>query len=369
MNVLQLTSHVEVGGISTHVATLAERLIARGHRVTVASADGLLRSRLQRAGAVHWNLPLHTSADASPPVAWAWWQLHRRLAATPVDLIHAHTRVAQVIAEGLWRSRKIPYVTTWHGFYRRRLGRRWWPCTGKRTIAISQEVARHLHDVFRVPADRIRLIYHGIDVEHFATPPRIADLQACRSRWPSMQRHVIGCVGRLASGGVKGFDLLLHAVHQLRARFPNTELILVGDGPRRGFLEQEAARLGIQDRVHFVGAMEDVRVPLTLMDVFVFASRWPEAFGLSLIEAMAVGRPVVATRRGAVPEIIEHGRHGWLVPPEDPVALADAISRLLQDPALAAELGRRARQRVREKFHVDRMVDEVEAVYREVLDR
>ena len=103
------------------------------------------------------------------------------------------------------------------------------------------------------------------------------------------------------------------------------------------------------------------------MEVFAFPSRWPEGFGLTLIEAMAAGKPVIGTRMGAVSDIIRHEVDGLLVPPEDPVALAEAIARLLQDHALAERLGRAARTRVREQFSLERMTSEIEAVYHDVL--
>lgn len=368
MRVLQLISHLQVGGITTHVVNLSEGLVKRGHDVVVASDRGLLEERLARGGIPHWQVPLHLKAEVSPQVAWTCWQLDRRLRAHPVDVIHAHTRLAQVVAHWLSRRHAIPYVTTWHGFYRsRRFSRRWFPCTGHLTIAISEQVRQDLIEHVHRPPNRVRLVYHGIDVEHFAHVPDVTTVQAYRRQWPSDHQRVIGMIGRLASGGVKGFDVVLGAAQRLFADMPDLQLLIVGDGPRRGFLEREVRRLGIRDRVHVLRATEDVRVPLTLMDVFVFSSRWPEAFGLSLVEAMAVGKPVVATRSGAVPEIITHGRDGWLVPPDDPSALAEGIRRLLTDPGTAARLGRQAQVRVREAFSLERMVGQIEAVYREVI--
>lgn len=367
MRILHITSHLNVGGITTYVVNVAKACVSRGHEVIVASGGGSLEPTLEEQGIAHWRVPLHTKTEFSFQVAWAGWQLDRKLREHRVDILHAHTRTAQVVAHWLSRRHRIPYVTTWHGFYRhRRLGRRWFPCTGDLTIAISSEVRGSLMQDGYVPEHRIRLIYHGIDVDHFAQAPSAADIQTYRMSWLSDQRPVIGCVGRLASGGVKGFDLLLGAAKLVQRDIPNLEVLIVGDGPRRAFLESEAARLGIRDRVHFVGAVHDVRIPMTLIDVFIFASRWPEAFGLSLIEAMAMGRPVVATRTGAVPEIIEHGRNGWLVPPDDAEALAEGVLRLLNDPAMAAQLGGAAQVRAREAFGLDRMIDAVEAVYGEL---
>ena len=145
------------------------------------------------------------------------------------------------------------------------------------------------------------------------------------------------------------------------------QVLIVGDGPRRPFLEDIARRLGIRNRIHFVGEVGDIRIPFALMDVFVFTSRWPEAFGLTLVEAMAIGKPVVATKTGAVPEVIRHNVEGWLVPPDDPSVMAEGIAHLLGNKPLAETFGRQGQKRVRDAFDLDRMTAEIEAVYHEVV--
>ena len=166
---------------------------------------------------------------------------------------------------------------------------------------------------------------------------------------------------------MKGFDLILVAACVLKERFPGLQVLLVGDGPRRPFLEDVAKRLGVSHCVHFVGAVDDVRIPLAILDVYIFPSRWPEAFGLTLVEAMAAGKAVVATSHGAVTEILQHDVQGWIVPPNDPSAMAESIQGLLRDRAVVARLGAAAQARAREAFDVSRMVTEIEAVYREVV--
>lgn len=319
-------------------------------------------------GAVHWRLPLHTSAEFSPRVFRGIWQLAVRLRKEPVDLIHAHTRVGQVVAEVISRRFKVPYVTTWHGIYKPRVGRRLWPCTGKISIAVSGPVRQHLLQDFHIPADRIRCIYNGIDTSHYATPPDPEKIREHRERWKIPENQpIIGGIGRFAAGRVKGFDAILVAAHLLGQTVPGLQVLMVGDGPRRPFLEDVARRLGIRSKIHFVGVAQDVRLPLALMDMFIFPSRWPEAFGLTLVEAMAAGKPVIATRVGAVPEIVRHGIDGWLVPPEDPASLAEGILHLLKDRTEADRLGRQAQARAGEAFSLDRMAAEVEAVYQEVV--
>ena len=369
MTILQLTSHLDIGGVVRYVLGLSQQLAERGHRVIIASDGGHCEAAVARLGLTHWRLPLRTSAEFSWRVLRSWRALSIRLQRDPVDLIHAHTRVSQVIAERLARQFQIPYVTTWHGIFKRRLGRRLWPCTGHLTVAVSQPVRASLLQDFHVPTARARYIPNGVDPAYYVAVPDGAIVRACRERWHVPAHHpVIGSIGRMASGRVKGFDLLLTATYFLRRMIPQVELVMAGDGPRRPFLEDITEQLRIRECVHFVGSVDDIRVALAMMDVFVFPSRWPEGFGLSLIEAMAAGKPVVATRVGAVPDIVEDGRSGLLVPPEDPAALAEAIARLLNDRAAAARLGAQAQQRVREQFSLARMVGEMEVLYRELCE-
>jgi len=368
MKILHVTSHLNVGGITRYTLSLSQQLAKMGHRVLIASGGGQMESRAEAIGLKPWRVPLKTSQEFSHKTFRSIRQILNRLEREPVDIIHAHTRVAQVVADQVSRRSKIPYVTTWHGLYKRRLGRRLYPCMGPICIAISEVVRQHLLRDFQVPPERTRLIYNGVDADHYATPPDPSVIRAYRELWriPDGTR-LVGGIGRLAAGKVKGFDLLLATASLLKETLSDLRVLIVGDGPRRPFLEDVAERLGILNRVHFVGEMEDIRIPLAVMDVFVFSSRWPEAFGLTLIEAMAAGKPVVAIRMGAVPEIIREEVDGFLVDPEDIQGLAQGITRALSDRELAERMGRQAQLRVRERFGLERMAAEVEQVYQEVI--
>lgn len=370
MKILHLTSHLEIGGIPRYILSLSKGLTERNHRVIIASGGGRLESQVETIGATHWRFPFHTSVEFSPQVFWGMGQLTARLRKEPVDIFHAHTRVGQVVADRISRRLQIPYVTTWHGIYPRRLGRRLWPCTGKRTIAISQLVHQHLLQSFHVPEEQIRDIYNGIDTAHYAIVPDGPVVEGYRKRWEiPIGQPVIGTIGRLAAGDVKGFDILLTAVSVLKQNVPDLQVLIVGDGPRRPFLTGVTKDLGLQDCVHFLGEVDDIRIPLALMDVFIFTSRWPEAFGLTLVEAMAAGKPVVATKTGAVPEVIRHNVEGWLIPPDDPSSMAEGITHLLRNRETASRFGREGQMRVREMFDLDHMVTEVEAVYQRVASK
>jgi glycosyltransferase involved in cell wall biosynthesis len=177
-------------------------------------------------------------------------------------------------------------------------------------------------------------------------------------------------VGRLESW--KGHAVFLKALALVKDAVPRVRGIIAGDSvPHepgyRASLEALQKGLDLQERVTFCGHRADVPAVMSALDVLVLASTSPEPFGRVLIEAMAAGKPVVATGAGAVPEIIQDGEQGLIVAPGDPGALAEAVIRLLSDPGLARTMGQKGRLRVEERFEVRQYVDGVQAVYRELL--
>ncbi len=369
MKILHLTSHLKMGGITRYILSLSKKLVEHGHSVIIASDRGTAELQLGEINATHWRFPFDTSAEFSPKVLWGIQCLIKRLRKEPVDVIHAHTRVGQISADFISSRLKIPYITTWHGIYKARLGRRIWPCVGDLTVAISGPVREQLLQDFQIQEKCIRSIYNGIDTKYYAVLPDKKIVNEYRKKWQLNNYPVIGGIGRLAAGRVKGFDTLLVATRLLKKVCPEIQVIIAGDGPRRPFLEDVAKRLGVHRSVRFVGETQDIRIPLALMDVFVFSSRWPEAFGLTLVEAMAAAKPILATRVGAVPEIIRDGIDGYTVPVDDPLEMAKGIEKLLNDPVAAQEFGRQAQVRARDIFDIEVMSQKIEEVYREVLNQ
>lgn len=369
MRILHLASHLRPGGITSYVIGLSSRLTGRGHEVVVASGGGPLETTLAASGIAHWRLPLDTSAEVSLSVALAARRLRCRLDYDPVELIHAHTRVAQVVAEWLWRTRRIPYLTTWHGIYRARLGRRWWPCTGRLTIAISEPVALHLREVFDVPSSSIRVIPHGVDVGRFGEPPAPQELSLLRAKWRLPEdQPVVGTIARLVPE--KDVDELVSAWAQVMAQHPNAVLVVVGEGRQRRQLERLAMRLGVAESVRFVGAVPETRQALSLMSVFVFLPTSQEGLGLVFLEAMASARAIVSVRRGrsGATWLIEDSGAGVSVEGGQPARLAASIGRLLDDPAEAARLGQQARRAAVARYGLEDMVTDTEQAYRECLE-
>jgi glycosyltransferase involved in cell wall biosynthesis len=171
---------------------------------------------------------------------------------------------------------------------------------------------------------------------------------------------LVGVVARLDSQ--KGHIYLLRAWVQVTAALPEARLLVVGDGPLRGELQQQTYDLGLEGSVIFAGRREDVPRIMAALDVVTLPSLW-EGFGLVLLEAMAVARPIVASRVSAIPEIVVEGETGLLVPPRDVDALAAALIALLRDQQRATEMGRRGRVRLEQEFTLGKMIEATDRVY------
>ena len=358
MHVLQLVPSLRVGGVERGVLDISKGLIARGHRVSVVSSGGPLVEPLTRLGAAHYQAPVH---DKSPVTMWSCVPLVTQIIrSTGVDVVHARSRVPGWIGWCAARRAQRPFVTTAHGFYAPHAASRvmtW----GRVVIAPSEALGRYLVETFGLPRERLRVIPRGLDTEAFTLrPPRVVR----EGPW------CIGLFGRLSP--LKGQEVALRSCAELLRRGRPVVLCLAGDAPEapgRRALETAIAGLHLEQAVEWWGVRDDMPAAIADVDVVVMPSTYPESFGRSAIEAQAVGRPVVASRVGALPELIEDGATGLLVPPRDPVALADAVERFLTDAPLRARCVEAARRRVEERWSLDGMVDKTLAVYDECLTR
>ncbi len=367
MRVLHLTSHLNAGGVTSSVLTVASRLRARGHTVAIASDDGALKERVSESGCAWWRMPLATSAEFSPRLWRARSLLFKRLKEERMDVMHAHTRVAQVLAASLSRKIGIPYVTTWHGFFRPNLGRRLWPCTGLRTIAISEPVRDHLMRDFGMQQDRIRVIPHGIDADLFRPTTDAASIARLRAGFGlTGQGLVVGTITRLIRS--RQIDQLIRTWPKVAQAFPRAQLLIVGDGEDRSRLVDLAKTLTDAHSIKFVPAVSVTREALSVIDVFAFLPADKEGFGLILLEAMAAGRAIVSVKRGGGSSwLLEESKVGRLVAPDDPDALSAMLIALLSDSKSREILGQAAEALVRERYAVERMMDAIESVYGEVV--
>lgn len=225
-------------------------------------------------------------------------------------------------------------------------------------ISNSRAGAEHYHER-GIAWTRLRVIPNGRPLQTYRDPAG----GTCEDEFDlGASTTVVGTVGRLVAR--KGHADLLHAWARVQQSVPDSHLLVVGYGPERDSLAELAAILGVSDSVTFTGRREDVPELLATMDVFVFPSHW-EGHPGALLEAMAAGLPIVATRIDGNRDLLTDGRTGVLVPPRDPVGLAHALTSLCTDPEFAATIGNHAQSEAFEEYTVETMVDRFESVYRE----
>ena len=294
-------------------------------------------------------------------------------------ILHTHTAkagaVGRIAAMLAGEARPPIVVHTFHGhvlrgyfdpaataFFRaleRALARR-----TTRLVAVSPEVRDDLVALGVAPAEKFSIIRLGIDLDRRITASEDGGASFRRLFGVRADEFVVGWVGRMTA--IKRVDDVLLAFQRLRARGVAARLCLVGDGPDREEVEQRAHDLGIARHTLFVGYQRDVAPYYSFFDAFVLPSA-NEGTPVSAIESLAASRPVVATRVGGTPDVVEDGADGMLVRVGDVDAIAEALERLARDPELRRRLGGHGRERVIPRYRVERLVDDVDALYRELL--
>ncbi len=360
-HVAMVINELGFGGAERVVVDLADGLRAHGYATVLISLDhdGVLAHAASRAGAEVVSLGL---GRANPRALAALTDVLRQ---RTIDVLHLHLPRAGVLGRVVARRLGLhPVVYTEHnvwpgyGSVIRRLNQWTLPWTDH-VVAVSMAVRQWLL-AHGVPADRVTAIANGIDV---------GALRRAAAQGPSL-RNLLGLPGAAPVVGTvanlhprKGLTTLIAAASRLRARWPEMHFVVVGRDDGMGArLRRLADEAGVGASVHLMGARDDVPALLSQFSVFVLPSR-AEGLPMALLEAMALGVPVVVTPVGGVPEVVEHGRDGIHVPVGDSGALARAIDRLLQAPEEAARLGRAAAGRIAHEFSLGRMAEEHARLY------
>jgi glycosyltransferase involved in cell wall biosynthesis len=355
--------HLKVGGAQRHLLELFASLDRRRFalQVTVAKAEGPLVAAVERLGIPVRSVGVRASL-ARPGTVAGVLATARRLRAERVHVVHGYLYAGNLLGMLAGRLAGVPIrlasKRSLDRYPRRsqllatRLANAW----ADRVLCNADEVARFVLAEERPDPAKITVIPNGIRIPQPPPPvERPAGLPA--------GARVVGLVGRL--GWKKAYSDLLEAAVRVRAAHPEVEFVVVGDGPLRGELEAQAARLGLGPHVHFLGERSPVAPLLRGFDLYVISSII-EGMPNALLEALALERPVVATRVGGIPEIVTHGESGLLVPPANPTAMADAILRLLDDPRLAASCGAAGRRTVETRYSLDAMAARFTALYDEM---
>jgi glycosyltransferase involved in cell wall biosynthesis len=358
LKILLLTTHLNTGGIASYLKTLAQGLIPCGHQVWIASSGGDLQSVFQKMGANVVELNIRTKSEIHPKIYFAAGKLKEIISYEKMDVVHAHTRVTQVMGQ-LLKSSSCRYVSTCHGFFKPKFIRNLFPCWGEKVIAISQPVYQHLVNDFHVPSQRIVLIENGIDLNAFKILARQERL-AHRARYGLGAEPVLGIVARLSD--VKGQDILILAMKKVTQVLPQVKLMIVGQGPMEEKLKAMVQENRLENNIRFFPVINQTSEMLSCFDICVNPSR-QEGLGLSVMEAQASGLPVIASRVGGIVSLIQDQETGVLVDPENAEALAHAIIKLVQDPALQERMGLKARTFVQSHFAADKMVQKTIQVY------
>jgi glycosyltransferase involved in cell wall biosynthesis len=264
---------------------------------------------------------------------------------------------------------RVPVIIDhWHGFnrfsFKRRMLCRLYNHFTDLSFVVSAGVGDYIREQIGTGAAKIRVLYNAVDPARFAgrkSPQEVRDELGIPSGQP-----VVGLVARL-DHRAKGHLELIQAMALLQDRHA-FHALMVGGGRRQEEMRDLAGSLGLGDRVHFLGNRRDVPDLLGAMDIFVLPSH-SEGVSLAVLEAMAGGLPVIVSAVGGLPEIIHHKETGLLVPPKDAEALAGSLARLLENPDLAKRLGEKARERIKEKYSIERMAQVANAAYDELVEK
>jgi glycosyltransferase involved in cell wall biosynthesis len=296
-------------------------------------------------------------------------RLARYLRQVDVQILHAHLFDPAVVGLSAATVARTPLrvLTRHHSDYHTRIAKRWHVgldqlCTrlSHAVIGVSQHTAAHLIEAEHAPAEKVSVVHNGIDFERVRVSAPGAPEKLRRELAPHGERLLL-IAARLHPE--KGYEHLFAALPVVRERISRPiRLLVAGQGPLLNHYRKMAEALGCSDMVQFLGFRRDITDLMAAADVFVLPSV-AEAFGLVLAEAIYLGTPVVATRVGGIPEIVDDGVDGILVPPGDGVALADALVHLLADDGLRCRLAGAGRERVRAQFRFEEMVRAYEALY------
>lgn len=285
-----------------------------------------------------------------------------------IGLVHTHLYHANLYGRLAAKKAGVPVVASIHNTYsgspkwHRRLINWYLGGHTDAIIAGSNEIRADILRWDRVPEQILHILPNSIDL---SLSDSELDREQARARLDLLpDMPVLGTVGRLAEQ--KGHSVLLDAIARLKEEGRDVQLLLVGDGPLRQALEEQAARLQINDRIHLLGSRRDLGDLFRAMELFVMPSLW-EGLSLAMLSAMAAGLPVVATRVGGVDEVLGDDRYGLTLPADDVDALVRAIRTLLDDPVRAEALAAAGRRRVRENYSDQVFLERLQGIYRSVL--
>ena len=384
IKIVRVIARLNMGGPALHVAYLTAGLRERGYDTTLV-AGSLARGEdsmafVADARDVQIVRIDELGREISPLRDFvATLRLARLIRRERPDILHTHTAKAGTIGRvaALLAGRRGPpiVVHTFHGHVLRgyfgplrshffRLLERWLAARTTALIAVSPQVRDDLVALGVAPPERFVVVRLGIELEERVAAGHDGRAESRRYLGIEPDRFAVGWIGRMTA--VKRTDDVLVAFKRLREEGIDAVLCMVGDGPDRPELERRAHELGVVRHTLFLGYQADVAPFYAAFDALVLPSS-NEGTPVSAIEALAAGRPVVATRVGGVPDVVQEGRDGFLVDPGATDDLAERLTRLARDPDLRERMGAAGRERVLPRYAVARLIDDVDRLYRSLL--
>lgn len=361
MRILHTEASLAWGGQEIRILTEAKGFVRRGHTVVIAaSPDSLLYARAGEAG-----LPTEAVSMQKRGYPAAVKTLLRVIAKHQIDVVHTHSSRDSWLGlfAARFSGRRPRLIRTRHlstPIGKNRLSR-WFYARPDWIITTGEATRRRLVEESGLSPERIISIPTGIDLDHFQPAPRGLHPTAVDAP------PAVGMIAFLRDW--KGHTYFIDAAREVLRKIPEATFYIVGDGPEEARLKALLDRIDLTARVQMLGYQADVRAILGRLDIVVLTSYANEGVPQSLLQAMAMGKPVIGTAVGGIPEVIEDGVNGYLIPPRDADSCAERIVELVRQPVRRAEMGKAGRARVEKEFSFDRMLDQVEAVYRAALER
>lgn len=365
-NILQIIATLDIGGAERQLVELVKRLDKNKYNVTVCciTRGGPMEENLKKLG-IEYHL-LHKRFKFDFTVIF---KLTRLIRQKKIDLVHTWNFTANAWGRlCAWVAGVPIIIASEHGTFSPVLKRQILvdkllsKCTDK-IITVSNNFKECIERIEKIPHEKIIAIHNGIDINEFGTSVNNANLK--NELKIDKECPVVGIVARLDP--LKDHESFLRAAEYIIKKMPEVRFLIVGDGELRGKLESLAKEVGLSKKVIFTGFRRDITNILSIINVFVLCSI-SEALGIAVLEAMASSKPVVATNVGGIPEVVKDEETGILVPPGNPEALAESITRLLKNKEEARRIGLAGRRRVEKYFDIKLKVKKVEEIYDKLIN-
>lgn len=358
MKILMARPRLEAGGATKAILLLSEGLTRAGHDITIVTQSGDCLESVRQLNLNLCYLPLYPTSPSN--FVQSTVGLLKMVRRERFDLIHSHHRFSNLVCKFVSQLTTIPTIATVHEFKDNRP----WPTRlglPQHIIVYSQALKSHLITSYGIQGHRISVIKMGIRPGLLTSQTNAVSKTGLKQ---PMNGPLIGCVSRISAE--KGLNVLLKAISQVKKEGYQADYLIIGDGPLRQELENLSSQLDLNDQVHFLGWQGNVTTIIANVEFLILPSL-SEGLGLVVLEGLIHAKPTIGSRVGGIPEIIQDGVNGLLVPPGDVDALTKAIIHLLRNPDFTMQLGWAGQQTLNRDFSVETMVKQTEKIYQAAL--